>query len=365
MPPARRPADRRVDRPDSARIRSEIESAIPAAPSKTKRKLEMHALQALGERLSELSPDKLAQLELPEDLAIALGEYRRFTKWEAKRRQMQYIGRLMREIDPVPISAQLDAWGRTSRSAVAGFHAAETWRDRLLAEDSALAEVAARFPAADPASLGALVTRARAERAAGKPPASARLLFRELVRLLDSGRVSNNDGNDAAQHAMSERCRSSTTMSEAMPVQHRAALLSPCALLTLLVGCASAPSSTPTGPAPGQWQLVIEVDDMPGSAKVPPQTMTMCSTPEDKKQWQDMIGGKSAAGCAVKDYVASGPTISYRMVCAGGIEGATTIKVVDEDHYAGESRLAMNNGGQSAIIRSRVTATRLGPTCKK
>ncbi len=110
---------------------------------------------------------------------------------------------------------------------------------------------------------------------------------------------------------------------------------------------------------------MIEVDDMPGAAKVPPQTMTMCSTPEDKKQWQDMVGGKTAAGCAVKDYVASGATISYKMQCAGGIEGATTIKVVDQDHYGGESRLALTSGGQSTVIRSRVTATRLGPACKK
>jgi hypothetical protein len=93
----------------------------------------------------------------------------------------------------------------------------------------------------------------------------------------------------------------------------------------LAVACAStapppATGSTsdagPSGPAPGHWQLVLEVENVPGApGKMTPQTMTMCSTPEDKKQWQEMVGGKSAAGCTVKDYVANGATISYRMQC--------------------------------------------------
>ena len=119
------------------------------------------------------------------------------------------------------------------------------------------------------------------------------------------------------------------------------------------------------GPAPGQWQLVLEVEDMRGAGKVPAQTMTLCSTPEDKKQWQDMVGGKSAAGCAVRDYTASGATISYAMQCGGGIEGRTTIRIADADHYAGESTLTLKSGPQPAVIRSKVTATRVSPTCKK
>jgi Protein of unknown function (DUF3617) len=141
----------------------------------------------------------------------------------------------------------------------------------------------------------------------------------------------------------------------------------------LLAACASAPSSTvpsstapaSSGPAPGQWQLVIEVEDLPGAGKVPPQTMTLCSTPEDKKQWLDMVGGKSAAGCAVKDYQASGATISYAMQCGGGIEGSALITVVDDNNYRGESRLSLKAGDKPAVIRSKVTATRLSPTCKK
>jgi ribosome-associated protein len=158
------------------------------APSKTRRKHDMHALQALGERLTELKPEQIRTLALPEALATAVTDYRRFTKWEAKRRQLQYIGRMMRYIDPAPIAAQLDAWQRTSRVAVAGFHETESWRDRRLNEADALAAFTAAHPAADRASLGRLVVEARAERGAGKPPAAARKLFRELARLLDAAR---------------------------------------------------------------------------------------------------------------------------------------------------------------------------------
>ena len=116
-------------------------------------------------------------------------------------------------------------------------------------------------------------------------------------------------------------------------------------------------------PAPGQWQLVLEVDN-PGGGKATSQTMTLRSTPEDKRQWQEMVGGKTAAGCSVRDYMASGATISYRMQCGGGIEGATTITVANNDHYSGESRLTLQ-GAPGGTIRSKVTATRLAPECRK
>lgn len=167
-------------------------------PSKTRRKQEMHALQDLGERLAELSADKLARLDLPEPLGIAINEYRRFNKWEARRRQMQYIGRLMRDIDPAAIVAQLDIWDGTSRAAVAGFHAVEEWRDRLLAEAGALDALITAHPGADRARLVVLVDSARAERAGGRPPASSRLLFREIASLLEAERRAAAKAADAA-----------------------------------------------------------------------------------------------------------------------------------------------------------------------
>ena len=152
-------------------------------PSKTQLKREMTSLQDLGERLAELPRTKLSQLGLPEDLVTAIDDYRRFNKWEAKRRQMQYIGRLMRDIDAAPITAQLDGWSRSTRESVAGFHSAEKWRDRLLAEPEALDAFVNQYPDADRTKLVELIGRARAERDSGKPPASSRLLFREVAKL--------------------------------------------------------------------------------------------------------------------------------------------------------------------------------------
>jgi len=143
------------------------------------------------------------------------------------------------------------------------------------------------------------------------------------------------------------------------------------AIANLLAACATNPlpastaSTVPAGPPPGQWQLVLEVENMPGGARIPAQTMTLCSTPDDKKQWLEMVGGKTAAGCNVKDYKANGSMISYKMQCGGGIEGATTITVADADHYSGESRLTLQGGAQPAFIRSKVSATRVAAECRK
>jgi ribosome-associated protein len=159
--------------------------ADPDLPlSKTKLKQEMTSLQELGKRLTELPPAKLTQLGLPEELVTAINDYRRFNKWEAMRRQMQYIGRLMRDIDAAPVIAQLDAWSHSTRESVAEFHAAEKWRDRLLTETNGLDAFVEAHPAADRARLADLIGRAHQEHAAGKPPASSRLLFREITKLV-------------------------------------------------------------------------------------------------------------------------------------------------------------------------------------
>ena len=95
------------------------------AASKTKRKQEMLALQALGVRLVTLNADQLALIELPEPLAAAVAEAKRVRSREGHRRQLQYIGRLMREVDPAPIRAKLEIWDGQSREATAAHHRAE------------------------------------------------------------------------------------------------------------------------------------------------------------------------------------------------------------------------------------------------
>lgn len=152
--------------------------------SKTRRKQAMHALQDLGQALVKLTPQQLAQLRLPEVLADAVGEARRLKKHEAIRRQMQYIGRLMRQVDAAPIQAQMAAWRNESASETARHHRIEHWRDRLLADDAALTGFAAEYPAIDTQSLRTLIRNARKEAELNKPPKNARALFRALREII-------------------------------------------------------------------------------------------------------------------------------------------------------------------------------------
>jgi ribosome-associated protein len=149
-------------------------------PSKTRRKKDMHALQALGETLVELSSAQLAEVEMPDDLRDAVLEARRINGHEGRRRQLQYIGRLMRDVDPAPIRAKLDEWRGQSREATAHMHAIERWRDRLIENDAALTDFANEHPGADLQALRAMIRETRRERAAERPPKH----FRELYRLL-------------------------------------------------------------------------------------------------------------------------------------------------------------------------------------
>lgn len=165
--------------------------------SKTRRKQEMHALQALGEALVGLTAAQLAGLDLPQRLADAIADARRIPSFEGRRRQMQYIGRLMRDVDPRPIEQRL-AQLRSERSRDnARQHEAERWRERLLAEDSALTEFASAHPGADTQQLHTLVRNARREIARGDPPKAGRALFRALRDCL-AGAPADDSGSSGS-----------------------------------------------------------------------------------------------------------------------------------------------------------------------
>ena len=153
-------------------------------PSKTQRKREMHDLQALGAELVGLNEQQLASIELPERLLDAVIEAQRMTKFEARRRQMQYIGKLMREVDPEPIRSRLDAWKSVSAESTARLHAIERWRARLLEDEDAMTELLREYPHADSARLRTLLRNATREREQGSPPRSFRELFRVLSAIL-------------------------------------------------------------------------------------------------------------------------------------------------------------------------------------
>ncbi len=149
--------------------------------SKTRKKKDMLALQQLGAQLVELNEQQLQSMQLPEALLDAVNEARRLArKHEALRRQLQYIGRLMRDIDAAPIRERLEQWHGQGREHTAQLHAIERWRDALLAADPALEQFLNEHPHADSQKLRSLIRNARREQGASLPPKSYRELFRVL-----------------------------------------------------------------------------------------------------------------------------------------------------------------------------------------
>lgn len=153
--------------------------------SKTRRKKQMHDLQSVGAALTKLSAEELARLELPDELREAVLEARRITKHEGLRRQIQYIGRIMRNLDDVaPIAAQLEALHAPSHRQTALFHRAEKWRADILADPNTIGQFVAEFPGADAEALRALAAKAAAERASEQPPKHFRQLFHAINAVL-------------------------------------------------------------------------------------------------------------------------------------------------------------------------------------
>jgi len=171
-------------RPDETPLQA-VQEAEPY--SKTRRKAEMSALQELGEALVSLGPARRAELDLPERLTEALDQAQRITRREARRRQLQFIGRLMRDIDAAPIRAQLARWADAPNAEKARLHTLERWRERLLSEQGALDRLCAEHPAADHMRLAALIEAVHAERMRDQPPRAYRELFRALAAIFPAG----------------------------------------------------------------------------------------------------------------------------------------------------------------------------------
>ena len=150
--------------------------------SKTQRKKQMAGLQDVGAELVKLTPEQVKRLDLPENLREAVLDCQGITKHEARRRQMQYIGRIMRNIDAAPIVEKLAALSAPSKKDTALFHVAEKWRDEMMTDLRALERFAREFPHADSHKIGAVAEAARVERAAKRAPKH----FRELFHLLNA-----------------------------------------------------------------------------------------------------------------------------------------------------------------------------------
>ena len=153
--------------------------------SKSARKREAASLQELGVKLSALPDQEIKALELPDNLFVALRDLRRLPSHGAQIRQRQYIGKLMREIDPEPVLAKLAERKQRHDLEIRHFQDIERWRDRLLSEPAAAVdELLLRYPQGDRAVLCRLLEKAQKERVEQRSPVGARELFAFLRELL-------------------------------------------------------------------------------------------------------------------------------------------------------------------------------------
>ncbi len=163
-------------------LRETEEEILPK--SKSQKKREMNSLQELGERLADLSGEQREKIDLPDELREALSFAGKIKSHGAKRRQMQLIGKLMREAETGPIYEALAEFERGRHHNLMHIRQAEQWRETLISgSDSPAEEILERFPEADPQKLRQLIQNARKQKEEGKPLGAARALFRYLMEL--------------------------------------------------------------------------------------------------------------------------------------------------------------------------------------
>jgi ribosome-associated protein len=152
-------------------------------PSKTQRKKESHDLQSLGEDLIALPDDRLDGLPMDESLLDALRTYKKTRSHEGKRRQMQYIGKLMRRADPEPLREAVAALKLGTAKASLALHEMEHWRAQMLASDDILTTWMKQHPDTDLQQLRSLVRAARKDAASAPEQRNGRA-YRELFQLI-------------------------------------------------------------------------------------------------------------------------------------------------------------------------------------
>ena len=156
-------------------------------PSKTQLKAEADEKQALGQALLTLRADLMARLDLPDKLLDAIAQARRITNFEGRRRQMQFIGKLMRPLDPEPIREAINEQLNGSAQLTLQLHLAEQWRDKLIASDDVLGTWLTEHPDTDAQQLRALIRQARKDIAKPEKPGEAPRhgkSYREIFQLV-------------------------------------------------------------------------------------------------------------------------------------------------------------------------------------
>ena len=156
-------------------------------PSKSQRKREMTALQKTGEQLVNESADRIKRTPMPENLREAILECQRIRNHEGRRRQLQYIGKIMRSLDEeaiATINRTIESWRGLSKADTLLMHALENQREKLLADERALTEFLHKYPQADIQQLRTLIRNAKKETAANKPPKAYREIYRLLKQIM-------------------------------------------------------------------------------------------------------------------------------------------------------------------------------------
>ncbi len=172
-------------------------------PSKSQLKRDMTELQALGEELLKLPASRLEPLALPEILSDALREAKRITSHEGRRRQMQYIGKLMRRVDPAPLREAVAAFKLGHAKDSLALHQSERWRERLLADDAALQQFIAEHEGIDVQQLRSLVRAARKDAAAAPEQRSGRA-YRDLFQFIKAEQLRVNPAEEVAEDEADE-----------------------------------------------------------------------------------------------------------------------------------------------------------------
>ncbi|MEP6971678.1 MAG: ribosome biogenesis factor YjgA [Betaproteobacteria bacterium] len=179
-------------------------------PSRTDRKRESDEQQKLGEDLLTLRAELMGRLALPDKLADAIADAKRITNFEGKRRQLQFVGKLMRKLDADQLAAVRAALGEQhngSASETLALHQVESWRERLIDDDGALQDWVNQYPKSDSQQMRALIRQARKDAVPAKPGEAPRhgKAYRELFQLVRSQLSGLSENQQSDDHAYSSR----------------------------------------------------------------------------------------------------------------------------------------------------------------
>jgi ribosome-associated protein len=155
-------------------------------PSKSQLKREMTALQKLGAELIAEPRERVKRVPMPDAVRDAILECQTIKDHEGRRRQLQYVGKMMRTLEEEEVALirkTIDSWKQPSRAETAAMHALERRRDKLLADDGALTELRAQYPELDVQQMRTMIRNARREQAENKPPKAYREIFQVLKQL--------------------------------------------------------------------------------------------------------------------------------------------------------------------------------------